>query len=193
MGFVRFLKSLRRNDTGTASIELLLMVPMFVLIIGMTMTSYGYFKASSRDAKAAYAMADAISRETRNINPDFMTTLRKMQSFITDTENGVGFRISVVDYSPYKKDYRIRWSRKRQNGEIAIPAADLERLRPNLPNLANFETILVMETFLNHQPFRSVVGLEPVQFRHVAISRPRNGPQICWSTDTDPTSVNRKC
>lgn len=187
------LKSLRRSDQGTAAVELIAAVPMFALIIGLTTTSYGYFKASSRDAKAAYAMADAISRETRNINPAFMTTLRQMHSFITDSDDGVGFRISVVDYSPYKKDYRIRWSRKRKDGPIEIPDASLERLRPNLPKLANFESILVLETFLNHQPFKSDVGLKPVTFRHVAISRPRNGPQICWSRHDDPTSTNRKC
>lgn len=193
MGLLRILRRLRDDQTGTVSVQLILIVPLFALAVGLTTTAYGYFKANSRDAKAAYAMADAISRETRNINPDFMTSLEKIHEFITDTSDGSGFRVTIVDYSPYTKKYRIRWSKTHSDDKMTINAVKLSELTPSLPKLAPFESIIVLETFLNHNPFKTNVGLKPITFHHLAVSRPRNGPQTCWSNDKDPSSTSRTC
>lgn len=194
MRVLRLLRNLRRNQDGNLPLELITVVPTFGLVIMLSVTAYGYFKAQGRDAKAAFAISDAISRETNNITPAYLDTFQKMHAFLTGATDGAGYRISVVDYDPWTQDYRIRWNASRADDKITIPESTVATLRPRMPKLADYEAVIVLETYVNHRPFKEGFGMAPVTFRHVTITRPRHGPQICFSTDTtNPSSTDRTC
>lgn len=194
MILARLLSSLRHSERGAIAIELLGVVLMFGAAASFSTTAFGYYKSQSRDAKAAYAVADAISRETQNITPAFLDTLHELHKFTTVAKAGSALRITVVDYDPRTADYRIRWSRSRAEGlQLNSDVLTVDELRPRLPTLANYESIVVVETYLNHEPFSGHFGMAPILFQHVAISRPRNGPQICVTDSSDRTTINRRC
>lgn len=173
------LRRLRRQTEGTMALEVLAIVPMFVAAVMLAVTAYGYFKAQSRDAKAAHAIADAVGRETRAITPEYMDTLFNLHQFIAGGASGAAIRLAVVEYNPWRQDYRIRWHMSRKTQEQELPDLTVENLRKRLPKLADYEAVIVLETFLNHQPLSAKVGLDPITFSHTVVTRPRNGPQVC--------------
>lgn len=192
MNLRRLLGHFRRDKSGSAALELMLVIPLFVFVMSLTVTGYGFFKAQARNTKASWAMADAVSRETRSINPAFLDTLEKIHQFVSQEES-LGFRLTVVDYVPYTKSYRIRWTQARARDGVTLPSVSIANLQPKLPKLVDFETIIVMQTYLRHAPFSTAGGFATREFVSTSVTRPRNGPQTCWTTSSDPQSTTRTC
>lgn len=188
-----FFRSFRREQSGAVMFEAIIIVPMVFSAIILTVVAYNYWHDEARDVKAGLAIADAISRETDNITPDYLDSMFEMQKFLTGHDSGLGMRVAVVRWNERRNRYRIRWQKTRKTQDVTIPRLTQARLKEAIPRLVHGETVVMAETFLKHHPMSSAPGLPTVIFNNVAVSRPRNGPQICWATDNDPASDANRC
>lgn len=190
----RALRGLRKDISGDMTTEALMTIPVMVAAMMLTFVSFTYFKVESRDAKAGLVVADAISRQIGNLTPEFMDSAFALHRHITDARNGSALRLTVVDYDPALQDYRIRWSESRATaGYGEVPGGTMAELRNVLPPLAGFETVSVVETFIEHRPLSRLAGLDPVTFHDVAVIRPRYAAQVCWTAENGRDGLADRC
>lgn len=175
----KLLTSLRRRQDGSATVEALLVVPMIVGAMTMAYTIHGLYRATAVETKANYAIADAVSRERRPITPEFFDTLYQLHRFVGHVELGSAVRLSVVDWNPEDNAYRIRWSREKSTLAAALPELNPESVAKVAPSLADYETVILMESFKEYTPF-SDIGVDPAVYQTRTVTRPRFSPQVCW-------------
>lgn len=188
--FISALKRLRHATDGIVAFELIIVIPAFVLAIVVTFTAFDMYRLESRDAKAAIAVADSLSRETFNITPAELDTLAQLHGGLIQTAGRRGLRIAVVDTDD-SGAFRIRWSRSRTSSGFEIPELTAQVLTDTVPTLAPGEVVILTQTFIEFTPFTGK-GFSLTQFEHRAVMRPRNAPQMCWSSRSR-TSSQRIC
>lgn len=186
----------RRDQDGHAVIEFVMVMTLLALVAALPVSAYGYYAAIGRDTKARYAVADALSRETKNITPDYLDTMHNLYKQLSGGGEATGIRITMVDYNPGTKNYRVRWFRTRIGSQMSdlkdeAPSADL--LKRSLPTLTDYEGIVLVETYFNYSPVDLFVGFKPLQVRQQALARLRNAAQLCVTDTSDPESINRTC
>lgn len=177
---MKTLKSLRRRQDGSATIEALLVVPMIVGALTMAYTIHGLYRATSVETKANYALADAVSRERRAITPEFLSSLYELHRLVGHANQGSAVRMSVVDWDPETKSYRIRWTREKSTLAKALPVLTPAAVADIAPTLSDYEAVIVMESFKEYTPFRDI-GINPSIYQTRTVTRPRFSPQVCWT------------
>ena len=101
-----------RDERGSISVEgIVMMVPLLLLFLA----SFVYFQAfrlSSMNEKAAYTVADMLSRQTDPVNTAYLNGLQQLYGFLLrDQGEAPRMRISVVRYDGNGRDYDLVWSR----------------------------------------------------------------------------------
>lgn len=191
--FAALLRRLRQEQSGSVVFEAVIIVPMVFSAIMLTVVAYNYWHDEARDVKAGLAIADAMSREKTNITPDYIDSMFALQKFLTEHESGLAMRVAAVRWNGSLNAYQLRWEQRRATSDMTIPDLTAERLKAAIPRLVPGEHVVMVETFLKHAPVSSAPGLPTVIFNNVAVSRPRNGPQVCWAADNDPNSRDNLC
>lgn len=175
------LRRFARDTSGQASIELAIFTP---LLLSLLAAGYVYFDAYRQKAvniNAAYTISDALSRETDEINPDYMDGLHEMLEFLTHSNDQVGLRVTMVRWNANKDKYRVDWSETR--GPLyPLKNRDLNNsLSEQLPTLLHNERVIVVETSTTYEPIFTVPGLDETELYNFAFTRPRFAPQLVWA------------
>lgn len=196
---LRFLKKLRRREDGFAAFEAIVIVPMVMAAVTLTFTAFDHYRIESRNHKASIAIADALSRETKNITPAKTATLFNLHTALM--RGGAGdraLRISVVEWREDTKEHKLHWSQVRAQGTLRVQKLTKSELGHYVPVLAPGEVVILAETFVEYDaPFRvgellQAFRVKPRMYRHVTVMRPRNAPQVCYSTIGE-NSTSRTC
>lgn len=177
--FARF----RNDERGSIATEAALMFP---LLLWAVLASYVYFEAfrnQSVNTKAAYTISDAMSREDRYITNSYVEAMWRLHAFLTNSNNETKLRITMVEYHAEEDRYRSVWSRDR--GGVGTYGDDQwiteAALKSQLPVMPDGETVIVVQTWVTHEPVFSV-GLDAFTFEDTVITRPRFAPNgICYS------------
>lgn len=181
---LRKLRAFKRDTSGgTAAIEFLIFGgPMLVMLFG----AYVYFDAfrqKSININAAYTISDALSRETDYITNDYMDGMHDLLEFLTNSNDQVGLRVTMVRWNKKKNAYRRDWSKTR--GPLyPLKNRDLNTtLAENLPTLLHNERVIVVETSSMYDPLFNIPGIEKQELYNFAFTRPRFAPKLVWSNE----------
>ncbi len=175
------LRRFRRDESGSMIAEMVIMFPTLAAAMVATFVYFDAFRAQSVIMKTAYTLSDALSRETELITNTYLTSLWRLQRFLTDTPTLPGMRVSVVQFDE-DNGYLLVWSRNKGGmGDLSQSGLDALVDDNHIPVMPHGEIVLVVETKVDYKPSFSV-GLADFTFEHIVTTRPRFAPdQICYS------------
>lgn len=175
------LKVFRADTRGSVSIEFVLAMPM---LFWAFMAMYVYFdgyRQSGVNLKAAYTIADLVSRETEPIDDEYMDSMRKLHRLLTRANTYTNLRITVVRWSDSQDRYYRDWSAARGVGVLALTNDDMLALADKLPTMPDAERVILVETTNTFVPLLNV-GMENKELKNFVFTRPRFAPQVCWES-----------
>ena len=173
------LRRFAEDCRGSVSVEFLLMVP---LLFWTYMACYVYFdgfRQSDLNLKAAYAIADMISRETTAVNPDYIDSMEKVLRLMTRAETPLKLRVTVVRWDGTDNRYYVYWSENR-GYDAPRTDADMAALASRLPVMPDGEYVILIETKASYEPPFDV-GIKTTDLDNFVFTRPRFGPKVDWS------------
>jgi hypothetical protein len=135
--FARYFKAFGKDESGTISIELLIVVPMLTWALISVIVYFDAFRAQYYSERANDTIADMISREENAITAEFLEGADGILRNLTTIDSSPEFRVTIVGYTEADDSYRIIWSRGEGAGidldNVVAPILDVS----SLPQLAD--------------------------------------------------------
>lgn len=175
----RPLARFARDTQGTITIESVIFLPILLWIVMMTFVFFDVFRNENTNAKAAYAVADILSRQVTPVDADYLDGLGDVYAALARARHPTSLRVSSIDFDSGNDEYRLRWS-YATDGADPLTALALEAMRSRLPTLSVGETMILVETVLDYEPLLNI-GLSARTLRHVIPTRPRFAPQLLFA------------
>lgn len=173
------LRRFRDDTRGSVTVEFALMAP---LLFWTYCAGYAYFDAyrqGSVNLKAAYTIADLVSRETRALNDDYIDSMYEMTQLLTRTNSPVSLRITVVRWDEEDDRYYFDWSEGR-GGVLPMTEDDMDGIETRLPVMPDGERVIVVETWNTWEPAVEM-GIGTTVLNNFVFTRPRFAPQVVFS------------
>lgn len=189
-----WLRPLRRrigafaaDTSGLLSVEAAIMVPTLVFMLSLLYTTFDIFRYDATNARAAYTVADLLSRETDPVNQGFIDGMKNVYDYITLSDGSETWvRVTVVRYDDDDEELKLLWSHVAGT-EAALTTETLATVAADVPDMADEDTVIVVETFTPyHMPFN--VGIADFAYRNVIVTRPRFAAQLLWTNSSNRTA-----
>jgi len=186
----RALRRFRNDESGSIAVETIMMVPLLVWAMLSTLAYFDAYRSESISTKASLTIADMFSRETNLITAEYVTNAQNLLKFLTLGDTDPDLRVTVVKWNDTDKKLELVWSQERGPRD-ALSAAEVETMASDLPKLVHEERLIVVETWIDHDPKYSV-GLSPFMMQTFDFISPRFVPQMCYkATETSDDSTMR--
>lgn len=173
------LQRFRDDMRGSLSVEAVLILPVLMWAYLASLVWFDAFRTDNTNVKAAYAISDALSRQTAVVTPEDLDGLRDLFAFLSNARNAAEVRISSLWLDPDTMEPGIIWS----YGTGPLPAmtlTDLQQMADVVPVIPPGDTVIFVETVLAYEPPINV-GLRPRVFTNQIPARPRFVPQVLFS------------
>jgi uncharacterized protein (UPF0333 family) len=172
------LRSLRRfgDDTqASMTVEFVVAVPLLMLWFVGSFVFWDGFRSRSHASKAAYTVADIMSRYTQTIDNSKLDDLFALQTKLLPRANGAAsMRITSVCYredsAGNNGEFSIHWSRGLGGAQ---PMQLIDLPLSIMPTMASGDTIILTETWVPWQPIVDWVGITNQVWRTHLVNRPR--------------------
>lgn len=193
------LKNFAQNTRGSVAVEVAILMPLLLWALAAMAIFFDVFRTKSSAEKASFTISDALSRETNAITPTFVTNTRALFDDMvgletpaeapdgdagvvdpTVSEDASSMRISVITWNDDESEYELEWSKIRGDEFVAYQSADMAALAGSLPNMADQDTVIVVETHMLYQPTLNV-GLGDRDIQTFVFTRPRYAPQLVFN------------
>lgn len=175
------LHAFRDETGGSVSVEFIIMAPIVFWAYASMFSWFDAYRQVGVHEKAAFTVADMISRETSGIDNDYINSTRDMVRFLTRYPGQPDLRISVIRYVESIDQFRLDWSRSRGNFRN-LKNRQVRNWHDRLPMLVNGERIILVETAIDYTPPFLFGLMEENTLNTFVFARPRFAPQLCWGT-----------
>ena len=169
---MRRLKRFQGRESGSISVEAVLIAPMLFWAIMAGYTFFEAYRQSASNIKAAHTIGDLISRETREINSVYIDSMEEMFSLMVVNEADLKFRVSLVLYDEATNSHTVNWSAIRGGYTEKLTDANIDQYRDALPPMSDQNTLILVETSNTFVPPFSV-GLGNIELDNFIFTRPR--------------------
>lgn len=195
------LARFRRDDSGSISIEAMLIFPLLTWCYLAGFVWFDAFRAESLNEKATYAIGDIISREDGDdenpLNSAFMQSMLNLHRVMTFADKPTRLRVSVIEFSAADQTRRVVWStRLGHGGNIGeLQDSDINgenALAGKIPIMSGGENLIVVETWLPYEPIFNI-GLDGFVFESFSVIRPRYTPQLCFDRNDSGDPLQMEC
>lgn len=176
---IAHLRSFGKETRASVAIETAMILP---ILFWAFMASYGFFDAYRQRSvaeKAAFTIADMLSRETLEINNTYLDNTQELLGFLTRT-TGPQLRVSVVRWDGSDQSYKIVWSEGR-GGRGGLPEGPISDWDNRLPIMPDTDRLIVVETGVHFKPVFKI-GIDEHDMESFVFSRPRFAPQLKWES-----------
>jgi Flp pilus assembly protein TadG len=168
------------DETGSISIEAVIILPVLVLFFLVSFTFYDAYRTQTVITKAGYTVADLLSRNPNTVDTDDVDGLSEIFQFITRSRNESFIRVSrvtrFVDVAAGIDEYRVDAS-YATNGYDAMSALELTGNLARIPVLAANTSVTVVETYSPYVP-PFFIGLEAYTMESWTVTPQRSGNPI---------------
>lgn len=188
----RFLRRFAGDQRGNMTVEALMVFPLLCWAYLGTFVFFDGFHAYSVNIRAAYTMGDILSRQTADITPEFMDSMSALQDVLTDTDEATRVRVTKFEYRKSDDSFQRVWSEVRGDGVPRHTSATLAQMRAQIPTLDDGELAVLTETWMDYTPPMNV-GLDPLTFTQVVVTRPRYALRFCWNSVDGGGEATRTC
>lgn len=129
------------------------------------------FRQKNTNLKAAYTIADLVSRQTEAIDADFIEGLNTLFDYLTTSNEPTWLRVSSVLWDEDEDRYEIAWS-YASGSTVGHSTESLQSKASRIPVMPEGDTIILVETNMNFDP-RFNVGIEEQWLTTFITTRPR--------------------
>lgn len=170
------LKAFNDETKGTVSVEAVIMFPLLLWAFLAMFTFFDGYRQVSIGQKAAFTIADMISRETDALNDIYIDNALEMFEYLTTSTGQSELRVSIIYYDDTANEYYLGWSEAR-GGRTALTDAVLQSWGAVLPVLPESEALILVETWKAYvAPFN--VGLVDRALETFIFASPRFASQL---------------
>lgn len=166
-------------------------VMAFTLLIWWYMASFTFFDALRQkniNLKAAYTVADMVSRETASINQTYVKGLNTVFDYLTSSRQPTWLRVTSVEWDEPTKSNLVVWSCTTDAAKPKHDNASIAALKSRIPVMPDGDTVIVLESFMAFTPVFSIGNgpanygiLDPRWFGSFITTRPRFASQVVLS------------
>ncbi len=174
------MRRFAREDRGGLAVEAIAMLPLLLWAFLATYAFFDGYRMNNVNYRAAFTVADALSRETREINEAYMDSVYGMLQFLADGEHEMKLRVTNVRFNEDDDVYEVRWSSIRGNWE-PLTNTGLQELSSRIPELPGGNTVILVESRMVYEPIFRMGLVEPVEMEAFIVTRPRFAPQLKWA------------
>ncbi|MFD0858731.1 TadE/TadG family type IV pilus assembly protein [Roseovarius aquimarinus] len=177
-----WLNRFRRQERGSVTVEAIITLPLLIWGVGMTYEFFEVHRYKSTRDKAAYTIADMVSREMLPINATYINNAKTVFDTITNDNGNDALRVTIIKYDEDEDEYSVKWSEVRGPTKLSkLTTADVKDAHATLPAMRDGEELVVVES-LSDYPARFDVGFtDGMQVATRVTTIPRFAPQINWS------------
>lgn len=195
----RFITYLR-NEDGLVLAEALFMMPLLIWGLVAMFIYWDVFKTINMTQKAAYSIADLLSRQKNTIPLAYMNGLQNIMLFLTPNGHPVTMRITsfecVAPNAPQLCDasggsYKLLFSHSPGNKITGLTEANIQKWRgTKIPTLGNGQSVFVVETSVAFKAQLQtalaglMVGVKDNTFGEFIVTRPRHRRLCLQGTNT---------
>jgi hypothetical protein len=174
--FEAFLK----DESGLILAEALIMLPLLVWTLVAMFVYWDVFRTINMTQKAAYSIADLLSRQKTPISCSYADGLQKVLTFLTPNGHTTKMRITSFEYDLPTNKYTLLFSYSPESRITPVTQAALQTWAPKIPALSHMESVFVVETEV---AFKSqmqsgllgmLIGVDDQKFGEFIITRPRH-------------------
>lgn len=169
-------KHFNRSEHGVAGIEFALCGPLLVATFLGTVTLFTMFREAETSEKATFILADMISRQPDTKQSKLETFQSLFREMIPASHKSEAIRVSSVQKkADGKGTLTVLWSCA---AAPFVPMTDPTIPKTSLPDLAEGDSFIVVETKVGYDPLFASVGLPSSSYEHIAVNRPRSGGKL---------------
>lgn len=177
-----------REESGLITAEAVISMPFLVWWYVGSFVFFDAYQARNVNLKAAYTIADMLSREDGSVNAAYITGLDSIYSYLaTGSGSNAEIRVTLVrceENCDQDNGYRlleVDWS--QSTGDKApLTDGDMATYLDNIPIMPTGDRVIVVETFIDYEPAWDVGILNPTDFNNLIVTRPRFVPQIAFDS-----------
>ncbi len=158
--FSKKAKRFASDTDGSIAVEFAIYLPLILFIFAMVVTFFDAFRQESINLKAAYTVSDLISRETQELNDDYVDSMQDMAELLVRPDSDLSIRITIVRWDEDDDRHYIDWSRARGDAYAPRTDADIQLIANNLPNMPDQERVILVEMHNLVRPVFPFVFLE---------------------------------
>ncbi len=176
----------------------------FIFLVWWYIASFQFFDAYRQkniNLKAAYTVADMLSRETgpevgnpasTPVDQTYINGLNRMFDYLTFSKRPTWIRVSSVYWDEDDNKYRVDWSSTSGTGHLPMTTPMLQSYKSRIPVLPNGDTLILVETFMAYEPlwyYKGTPEYNIVNGQPVEVLRPYDsGLEPQWFTTFIPTA-----
>jgi len=193
-------RNFRRETEGSMPIEGLL---AFCFLVWWYVASYQFFdgfRQKNVNLKAAYTIADLISRETGYdpnvpgsvpVDQNYINGLNKVFDYLTFSNRPTWIRVTSIKYDDTNKKYVVHWSHTSDPTRPVHTDASINREKDRLPVLPPGDSVILVETSSAYNPIFTSVDNSPFfasflpasWLNNFIVTRPRFASCVPWDTN----------
>jgi hypothetical protein len=183
----RFLQ----KEDGVVSIEAIMVFPLLFWSVWTTYTYFDGYRQGASNLKAAYAVADILSREKNTVTDQYITSMYDLQKYMIEEGNGLALRISFVRWDTGDEGtdsddrHFVEWSCTRGEGLVRWSNETVNQVSDRIPIMADNATMILVETRHHYvRPFKLGFGSNDFFIDKFIFTQPRGytfieGPDSC--------------
>lgn len=197
-----------RNEDGLVLAEALFMMPLLIWGLVAMFIYWDVFKTINMTQKAAYSIADLLSRQRNTIPLAYANGLQNIMTFLTPNGHPVMMRITSLEcVSPplatepnvsqpcngTKGSYKLLFSFSPGNKITALTEANIQQWKDTkIPSLTHGQSVFVVETSVAFKAQLQtaiaglMVGVKDNTFGEFIVTRPRH-QRLCLEGTTTCT------
>ncbi len=189
-----------RDEDGLILAEGLLMLPLVIWALVAMFIYWDVFRTINITQKAAYGVADLLSRQKVEIPLAFADGLQKVVTFLTPGGHPVKVRITSLECvapagpgcTAGNGSYRLLFSYSPESKTTVLTEAHIQSWRTSgkIPVLNNGESVFVVETEVAFKAQLQtaiagfMVGVEDAKYGQFIVTKPRHRRLCLQGTNT---------
>ena len=188
----RFATFLRDED-GLILAESLLMLPLLIWALVAMFIYWDVFRTINVTQKAAYGVADLLSRQRDTISLNFANGLQNVMNFLTPGGHPVRIRVTSIEYVAATGNYKLLFSFSPGGKVPPLTETEVQAWKgTKVPTLNNGESVFVLETEVAFKAQLQtvlagfLVGVEDGNYGQFIVTRPRHR-RLCLEGTTTCT------
>lgn len=174
----KLLQRFAREDRGALVAEAVLVLPFMLWSYLALFVYWDAYRAMNTVQKAAYTVADMISREMVAVNDNYIYGMDAMLEYMIDQDQDAKTRVSSITWSDTNKRFEVLWSRSPGNALTPLTTTTLQAFKSQIPMMALGDTVVLVEVEVNYHPAFNV-GVGNQVLKQFIVTRPRFVPKVC--------------
>ena len=170
------LARFRRDEDGSYTVETLLALPLLIWGMIGSLTYIDAYRTQTMNLRITYSIADQVSRLEKPMEASFVDGLGRIYEHLAPPGTDTYLRITSVIWHETDQKWLIQWSDTTTASTEASPPCisdtNFHLIEDQIPILADGDSVLVVETWLDYSPPFSV-GIEPRRFDNDVVVSPR--------------------